>query len=255
MYTWKKLLIFDLNRRMKSGFTIGYSIVFPLTMIILLGYLLTDSFTKEFTGYEYYTLVMVPFCCMMAVITAAYAGKEDSYAKTAFRLLIAPISERQIFSTKLVSCTIVFGICNVIVLSIPTLIGNLFLRHNIQIIIVLLTAEAFCVSAIGLYIGLSMKNFITVKNFLNIPICLFAILGGSFYQFGTLNKSISILIYLSPLTWINRSIFLSIYDGNNETLYITTIILFGIGVIFTILGMKSFKREEFINGDLLGYEK
>ncbi len=255
MLLFKRLFIFDFRRRIGSGFTIGYHLVFPMVLILILGYMLSGKFTEGLTGYGYYTLVVVPFCCTMAIITAAYAGKEESYARTAYRFLTAPISGNQIFGSKLLSCTLTFCICDMLVLIVSKLLWNIYLGDSFLKIAVLLTAETFCVCAAGLYIGLGMKNFITFKNFLNLPICIFAVLGGSFFPIGSMDPVFQFVINLSPLTWTNRSIFLSIYDGSDHTLYITALVLFAAGLLFTILGMRSFKKEEFLNGDLPGYQK
>lgn len=255
MSSIQRLFWFDFKKRIKSGFTIGYNIIFPIVMIMILGTLLSGSFTKKLTGYEYYSLVMIPFCCTMAMITSAYAGKEETYAKTAIRYLIAPISEKQIFGAKLLSCTITFSICNMLVLIVSKLLWKVHLEGRFLKLAAILTAEAFCVCAIGLFIGLGMKNFITIKNIINLPISIFAILGGSFFPIGTMNPSFKFIINLSPLTWINRSIFLSIYDFSDATLFITAAALTLIGILFTIFGIQSFKKEEFLNGDLSGYKK
>ncbi len=255
MTSFGVLFIFDFKRRIKSGFTIGYSIIFPMVMILLLGYLLSGNFAEEFTSYDYYSLVMIPFCCTMAMITAAYAGKEESYAKTAYRFLTAPISGGQIFGAKLLSCTITFSVSNMMVLLASKLIWRIQLGSSLPLIAALLTTETFCICAAGLIIGLGMKNFVTVKNFLNLPISVFALIGGSFFPIGTLDPRLQFVFHLSPLTWINRSIFLSIYDNSNTTLYGTTIVLCLVGILFTIIGMKSFNKEEFINGDLPSYKK
>ena len=255
MIPFQRLFLFDFKRRVKSGFTIGYNIIFPIIMIWILGTLLSGKYTNKLTGYEYYTLLMIPFCCTMAIITAAYAGKEESYAKTAYRYITAPISGHQIYGAKLLSCTIIFSICNLLVLLVGKVLWKIYLGGSFFQLAVLFTAETFCVCAAGLLIGLGMKNFITVKNFLNIPIVLFAILGGSFFPIGTFHPALQILINVSPLTWINRSIFLSIYDGRDETLLMTTLLLSATGILLTIIGMKSFNKEEFLNGDLPGYKE
>jgi ABC-2 type transport system permease protein len=249
------LFYYDVKRRSKDGFFIGYNIIFPIVMILLLGYLASGGYGKEFTGYHYYTIVMLPFCVSMAMITAAYAGKEEAYKKTAIRFLFTPISKAQIVLSKLLSCVVIISICNALVLVFAKLILKLPISDEFIPVCLLLLTESFCSSAIGLYIGLGMKNFILIKNVINIPICVAAILAGAFYPIGTLNQGLKFVIKLSPLTWINRSIFQYIYDENLSMLWITSAALIIVGVIFTSLAIKLFKREEFIHGDLPGYEK
>jgi ABC-2 type transport system permease protein len=198
---------------------------------------------------------MLPFCIATAIITAAYAGKDDAYKKTAVRYLFSPVSSTQIVLSKLLSCMIIMSICNMVVLLFAKLVLRLPLSVEFLPVFLLLTAQTFCITAIGLFIGFGMKNFILIKNMLNIPICLAAILAGAFYPIGTLNSKLDLLIKLSPLTWVNRSIFLVIYDDSSSLLWKTSVVMLVVGVIFTGLAIKLFKKEEFIHGDLPGYEK
>ena len=102
---------------------------------------------------------------------------------------------------------------------------------------------------------MGMKDFMKVKNVLNIPILIFAILGGCFYQFGTLNKLLGFVMDLSPLRWINKGLFLLIYDDNCMLLYRLCLLMIIAGGIFMLLAITFFKREEYGNGELPGYEK
>lgn len=249
------LFQYDFRRRCKDSFLIGYNIIFPIIMIILLGYLSSGSYGREFTGYQYYCVVMLPFCIAMAVITAAYAGKDDAYKKTAVRFLFAPVKVTHIIIAKLFSCTIVISFCNLIVLIFVLLICKLPISAKLPTITLALAAEAFAVCAIGLFIGLGMKNFIFIKNILNIPICIAAVLAGTFFPLGTLNPRWESVIALSPLTWINRGIFLYIYDHDPVILLRSVFVSVSIGIIFAVLAVLLFKKEEFIHGDLPGYEK
>ncbi len=249
------LFCHDMKRRMKDSFLIGYNIIFPILMIVLLGYLSSESYGRSFTGYQYYSIVILPFCIAMAVITAAYTGKEDTYKKTALRFLFAPISYAQIVAAKLFSCTLVISCCNTLVLIFAFLVFKLPVIAYILPITALLTAETFAVCAIGLFIGLGMKNFVLMKNILNIPICGAAVLAGAFFPLGTFNSRLEFIIKLSPLTWVNRSMFLCIYDKDLRLLWQTASVFILVGIIFTLLAVRLFKKEEFIHGDLPGYDK
>lgn len=255
MKSFCNLFCFDLRRRSKDSFLIGYNIVFPIFMIVLLGYLSSKSYGHQFTGYQYYSIVMPSFCTAMAIITAAFASKDDAYKKTAVRFLFAPIPYAHIVLSKLLSCTLVISCCNVLVLLTSRFVFHLPAYGEIIPISLLLMSESFTVCAIGLFIGLGMKNFIFIKNIVNIPICVAAILAGAFFPIGTLNHGLEIILMLSPLTWINRSIFLVIYDNSCLLLWRTSIVFVIVGIAFTILAIKCFRKEEFIYGDLPGYDK
>jgi ABC-2 type transport system permease protein len=224
-------------------------------MILLLGYLTSENYGTRFTGYQYYSLVILPFCIAMAIITAAYAGKDDAFSKTAVRLLVAPVSNLQIVLAKLFSCSIVISCCNLLVLLFSLLVLKLPVGKVILPVLLLLSAETFAVCAIGLFIGFGMKNFIVIKNLLNIPIAIAAVLAGAFFPIGSFSRGLGFMIKLSPLTWVNRSLFLCIYDSSQGLLLRTALVCAVVGVVFTLLAGILFKKEEFIHGDLPGYEK
>lgn len=256
MTAFMSLFISNLKRRVTDGFSVGYNIVFPLFMIWILGLLCKGMFSGgETTGYQYYGVVMVPFCIMLSVITAAYAGKDDAYAKTADRILIAPISNTAIVCSKIFAETIVFAMCSMIVLLISVVLWNVCHVKEIGDFLLCYIATSFVTACIGTYLGLGMKDFLKLKNILNIPVLVFAILGGSYFPFGTFSKVLLFLIDLSPLKWINRSLFLLVYDHNDMFLYVTCIVMVVIGMVFMLLAIALFKREEYGNGELPGYEK
>ena len=244
----------NIRRRFTDGFLLGYNIIFPILIIALLGVLCRNISYGKINSYKYYTIVSIPFCIVMALITAAYAGKDDAYAKTAERVLLCPISIKTIVISKIISSMISIFLCGIIVYIGGSLIFNIDFK-DIGYIGLLLFLLSFCVSALGTYIGLGMKNFLVVKNFISIPISVFAILGGSFFAFGSSNKIIQFFINCSPFTWINRSIFLVLYDKNYDLITSLYLILAGAGILFTALAIVTFKKEEYMDGSLLGYEE
>lgn len=247
----------SLRRRIRDGFAIGYNIVFPLTLIIILGYLTKDNYTGMISSFQYYTLVTIPFCILFCIITSAYGGKEDAAFGTAVRLIQAPINRWHIIASKLLADTMVFSICNVLVFTVGYLIFRLPLGGRFMAVILLFTAETFLACGFGLLLGLGIKNFIIVKNLINFPICIFAVLGGSFFPIGSFKPFWQTILYLSPLTWVNRSIFRYLYDGEvyRYQLYQLTFTLIAAGFIFSLAAVYYFKKEEFLNGNIPGYKK
>lgn len=239
------LLSLGLKRRSKDFFVLFYSIVFPMIVILLLGYLSSKSYGNVLSSYHYYAIVTVPFCSLMAVSTVSYATQDEKMANTSLRFLTAPITKVELILSKLFSCAIVLSLCNVVTLGAAKLLFQMDFKGNFFNIIILLTAETFMVSGIGVYLGLAFKNLNAVRNFLNLPLCIFGFLGGAFFPIGSLNPIFAGIINTSPLTWVNRGIVSSIYDNNAQILWTVTIIFVQIGVIFTGLTILFFKKEAF----------
>lgn len=181
------LLELGLKRRGRDFFVVFYSIVFPLILILLLGYLSSMGYGAEFTGYHYYSIVVIPFCSFMAVSTVSYATQDEKMHKTAYRFFTAPIKEREIILSKYFACGIILSVCNVITLLLVKLLFGLEFQGKLGSVLLLLTAETFMISGIGVFMELAFKNLDMIRNFTNIPICIFGFLGGSFFPVGSLN--------------------------------------------------------------------
>lgn len=245
MKNFSPLFELGLKRRTKDFFIIFYSVVFPIVIIALLGYLTSKSYGLDFTSYEYYSIVMIPFCLLMGITSVAYAAADEKRMKTSYRYMIAPISKSSLIISKFLSCVIVLTVCSIIVLLISRLIFHLPVSRNAVYLIILLLCESIAISGLGLFFGLASKNFATIQNFLNLPIMIFGFIGGAFFPVSSLNPVLSFIVNLSPLTWINRGIMYCLYVSDTTILLYTSFILFAVGVLFTFLTIKYFKKEAF----------
>lgn len=246
---------FQIKRRMKDGFAVGYNVILPLILIALLGVLTRNNFGSLITSYQYYTIVLIPFCCVMSLITASYATKEEAYAKTAIRILMSPLEEGDIVKVKIMSCTLVFTLCNGITFLIASLIWNLPIGPEWLLILLLLGSLSYVVSAIGVIVGVGMKNFLLVKNIINLPIALMGAAAGAFYPIGTLHPVLQVMMNLSWLTWVNRSIFALLYDHKMTLIVIVIVLQCLVGTVCMWVAEKAFQKGEYLNGDLPGYKE
>ncbi|NLG02376.1 MAG: ABC transporter permease [Clostridia bacterium] len=249
------LTCFFLKRRLKDGFTIGYNLIFPVIMVLLLGYLTNRNFGDIVSSYQYYAIVTIPFCILMSITTAAYAAKDCAYQKTAMRFVIAPVSTTQILMANVLSCTIAFFLCYFVLFFGVVWIYRLAFSMTWLYIPLLYLSMSFLVSAIGTWIGNGMKDFLIIKNIMNIPVGLLAFLGGCFYPIGSMNHIFRFIIHLSPLTWINQAMFRCVFSESETNAVLTSMLLFLVGFVCCLIGRRSFRKEEFLYGELPGYEK
>lgn len=242
------LLSFGFQRRIKDFFIICYNIVYPLILILLLGYISTNYFKGDnsVTSYYYYTFVLIPFFIFTSIITMAYVAKDESLYKTSYRFIIAPIGSKAIVLSKIISCTIVVWGCTGALMIITRFLLGVKVGANLTLILMLFFTETLMASAVGIYLGIAFKNFNTLKGILNIPINIFALLGGVFFPVGSLGNTFEKVSYISPLTWINRGIIAAVYDNNVLILIYAIAITLILGVLFSILAVTSFKKEAFL---------
>lgn len=248
MNEFKVLFKLGMKKRIKDRFLIGYGVTFPLMLITILGYMATNYYSKdtEITSYYYYSMVSIPFCTFLSSITFIYVAREEHIQKCGERFIIAPISKTSIVLSKILSDTLAISVYNLVILLICNVIFKVNYRGKFLDIYALLIGLGFMSSAIGIFIGLCSKDFMSIKNIVSTPILIMAILGGSFFPIGSLGSLIEVISYISPLSWVNRGIFMMLNDNIINVYCISLFIIIGLGVLFTILAIKSFKKEVFI---------
>lgn len=248
MNGFKVLFKLNMKKRIKDSFLIGYGVTFPLMLIIILGYMATNYYSKDgiVTSYYYYSMVTIPFCTFLSSITLIYVAKEESLHKCGERFIIVPISKTSIVLSKILPATISISVYNLILLLICNFIFKVDFRGRFLEVYILIISLGFMSSALGTLIGLCSKDFMSIKNIVSTPILIMAVLGGSFFPIGSLGTVFERISYISPLTWINKGIFMMMND-NTVTVYIISLfITIILGLFFTISSIKFFKKEAFI---------
>lgn len=242
------LFNFGMKRRIKDSFIIGYGVIMPFFMILVLGYMASNYYTGEngITSYYYYTLVTIPLYTFFNTITLIYVAREESNYRCGERFIIAPISKISIVLSKIIPSTISISIFNMILLVICRFLFKINFNGRFLEIILLLIVLAFMSCAVGTFIGLCTKDFMAIKNIVNTPILIMGVLGGAFFPIGSLGKIMETISYISPLTWINKGIFIMLND-NSINMYITSLVLtLIIGILFTFGSIKKFKKEAYL---------
>lgn len=242
------LFIFGMKKRIKDSFLIGYGIIFPLLLIGILGYMASCYYSGNngITSYYYYTFVTIPLCTFFSSITLIYIAKEESLFKCGERFITAPIGNWALILSKILPSTLTVSTFNLAVMLVCKFLFKVSFKGYFLAFFLLLIALAFMSCAIGTFIGLCTSNFMAVKNLVSTPILVMGMLGGAFFPIGSLGKGIELLSYISPLTWINRGVFALLNDHNGILYSIALILNVLIGILFTIVCEKKFKKEAFI---------
>ncbi|MGL5766208.1 MAG: ABC transporter permease [Sarcina sp.] len=237
-----------MKKRIKDSFLIGYGVIVPLVLIGILGYMATNYYSGNMgvTSYYYYSIVTIPFCAFLGAITYIYTAKEESIHKCGERFIIAPISKSAIILSKIIPATIVSTLYNILLLIICKFVFKVDFKDNMIAILLVLSVLGFLAASLGTFIGLCSKSFMSVKNIVSTPILIMALLGGSFFPIGSLGKVVETISYISPLTWINKGIFMMLNDNTKNIYLLSIAILMPIGLLFTVFSIKAFKKEAFI---------
>lgn len=241
------IFLLGLKRRLRDFFILFYNLVFPLVLILLLGYLTSTTYTQDFSSYTYYSLVLVPFFLFLSITTCAYNATEESLYRVSHRFAFSPTSRGSLVVGKILSSFMVLAAISTLLIVLLNLFFSMHLGVKLWGIVLLYSSIVFMTASLGYFIGYTFKNNVAIRNYINLPISIFAFLGGSFFPVGSFNPYLRLLFKLSPLYWINRSVFLYLYDQQIALLLVVTCIVTTLGLIFLLLSPITFKREVFLS--------
>lgn len=200
--------------------------------------------SKGMTSADYYAISMFTMITFYSIMSAMNLVLSDRQHQTNQRIYLTGVSSNLLVFGKLIGAML----ATFVQLGILYIFTRFVLRVNwgtsdLQILGV--TASLVYLSvAIGIGMAISIKNeaFLTVASNAVIPI--FAFLGGSYVPLATLNSSlINQLSNLSPIKWVNDSLFFIIFGGQNNPIPVTLMVNLGIGTAFVILALIGMRKQ------------
>lgn len=199
--------------------------------------------TEAPTGFDYYSVVEMTMMCLY-VITFPIAGYfYDKKKRIKERIALSGINNRKY----IIGSTLGYFILSFFITAPGFLVTNIVLKSNwgshkliYYIAIELLAFVSILVGTLIITLIEDKEKIMTIIQGAILPILSF--LGGAYIQLPYTGNTdfFGYLTYISPLRWINKGIFLSIYNGKNELLFgtmigfvIAIIVLMGLVLLFT----------------------
>lgn len=208
MNNFLSMFLFGLKRRSKDFFIIIYNLVLPIILVIALGYLMSPNYKNIISSYQYYAIVLIPFFISLSASTALYNSKEDKIHMVAGRIISSPVKNSNIVSSKILSSTIVLIVITTLLVILCNFLFKMRLGINILPVLLLYICFIFVITSLGYFIGFTCKNEETIRNYMNLPICIFAFMGGSFFPVGSLNPVIDKILKFHLFTGLTMQHFL-----------------------------------------------
>ncbi len=195
---------------------------------------------------DYYGISMLTLIIMYSINTGLAGTSREKYSKTSDRILLSPIKPLGLFISKVTGSLAVAILQTAIVIIFSITVLKVDYGDDLPtVLLILLTQIIMCVSA-GVSIGFISKNPDTGNGITNILIPLLIFLGGGYYPLERIGSSFLIKISsVSPLRWINNTIFDVIYRQDYGNVGITLLICLLTGGIFLFFAMiRAHKMEK-----------
>ncbi|MGT2934847.1 SagG family ABC transporter permease subunit [Streptococcus castoreus] len=200
--------------------------------------------SKGMTSADYYAISMFTMITFYSIMSAMNLVLSDRQQRTTNRIHLTGVSPSLLVFGKLIGAML----ATTVQLGILYIFTRFVLRVNWgtndwQIIGV--TASLIYLSvAIGIGMATSIRNeaFLTVASNAVIPI--FAFLGGSYVPLATLNSPfINQLSNISPIKWVNDSLFYLIFGGQSNPIPVTLMVNIGLGTAFVLIALIGMRKQ------------
>lgn len=235
----------DFKNLIKNPMWLFYGTLFPILLVVILGFLTKDSYGNEVTSYDYYVITLMIYSILTSGMTSANAFMEEKIRKANMRIIYAPGSVKSIYLSKIMASFAFSFLCHLFDMIVLCMIYHIHITAVPQIVILFGLTEVFSV-ALGVMFCCIFKTEAMANQILSVVINLFAILGGLMFPMDGFGKVVRGISYLSPAKWLVNTTFCMIYDNNFSWFYPTVLVLiFVIAAVFAVCD-KTFRKEDCI---------
>ncbi|HEL1259755.1 SagG family ABC transporter permease subunit [Streptococcus equi subsp. zooepidemicus] len=200
--------------------------------------------SKGMSSADYYAISMFTMITFYSIMSAMNLVLSDRQQGVASRIYLTGVSNSAILLGKLIGGML----ATAVQLTLLYVFTRFVLRVNWgtndwQIIGVTVSLVYLSVAiGIGLATGIRNQSFLTVASNAVIPI--FAFLGGSYIPLSTLNSAlINQLSNISPIKWVNDSLFYLIFGGQSNPIPVTLMVNLGIGTAFILFALVRMRKQ------------
>ncbi|MCY6957090.1 ABC transporter permease [Clostridium brassicae] len=200
---------------------------------------------KEPRAIDYYGVTMTTLIIMYSSMTAAFGIVGEKNRKTSNRMIIAPITKKEIFMGKILSSVIITVIEIIIVIMFSKYVIKVNWGDNLPILLLVLFSEIVMAVSIGIGVAFLTKTEAVMNGILNAVIPVMVFLGGGYLPIDEFkNTLLTNVSNFSPIRWVNSSILNIVFTNNYEKVFPAVLINFSIAFIFLMIATMLFRKEE-----------
>lgn len=221
--------------------------VFPLIIILIMGFITKGGYGTKVTSYDYYGVTMTIFFVFNIALTESNTFMEKKIKPGNVRLIYSPTHTSNIFLSKILACSAFAAICYTILMVAEDKIFNIKLGgENFIYVLIVILIFTFFMCCFGAFMCCIFKSEEATNKIVSPVLTVLGIFGGVFFPIDSLGSTVQKLSYISPLKWINDCILKIIYD-KDFSMFLPTVIALLLGsAVLTLLCKVIFKPEAYI---------
>lgn len=241
-----KMIKFQIKLMIKTPIIVIYFFVCPVLLAGIIGYLTEGSFGAEMSSYEFYSISMMAFIYIGSGIVSSFNFIEKTVKAGNFRLIFTPASTSSIYSSQVISTTILAGASTIVSMLVFSGIFNVNYNGSGLYIFMAFTTLAFLSSGIGIFLCTIFEDAGIINLVFNVIQTIFCALGGAFFSIEALGEIPALIAKISPVKWLMDGILYSMYDNSSTLLYIIVVLNIILGILILGICKITFKTEKYI---------
>ena len=243
-----RIVKFDIRNIVKNPMLLIINTIFPLVIVVMIGYLTSGSYRAgAITSYDYYGVTMMIYTALMVSMTVSNTFMEKTVTNGNLRIVYAPVSKTEIYLSKIISTYLFTTVTYSILMCLMQFGFHInFGGENLFFIIVIVNIFTFFSCCFGTMLCCLLKSEESTNTIVQPINQLLAFFGGLFFPVASLGKFMEEVSNFMPTKWITECTFRVIYDYD-FSLYLSTIGLLILGSAVCIaVSQITFKPEEYV---------
>lgn len=235
----------DFINLVKNPMWIFYATLFPILLVVILGFLGKDNYGTEVTSYDYYVITLMLYSILTSGMTSANAFMEERIKKPNMRIIYAPGNPQSIYLSKILASFTFSALFHLFDMILLCILYRIHISAIPQIIVLFGLTELMSVT-LGVMLCCIFKKESISNQILSIVINLMAVLGGLLFSLDGYGKIVKHISAVSPAKMLVKTTFSMIYDNDFTTFLPTVGLLFIIIIMMLFVCRKTFRKEDCI---------
>lgn len=224
-----------------------YMLIFPILLILALGWMMKGSYEGSLSSYDYYGVTMMIYAALNASSLAANCLLEKKVKRANLRVLLSPIKEPIIIISKSIATAVFSMICLLIAAIVVSVTMDVNFGGSRSVLLAfLLLNTIFFSTNLSLCICVILKSEEITSQIVSNILLLFSAIGGLFFSLEQFGPFWTIISYISPVKWAVSSVFSVIYDDQYGLYILTNIGLISTSCLLLVCSSKKFKGADYV---------
>ncbi|KJE32270.1 ABC-2 type transporter family protein [Geobacillus kaustophilus] len=189
---------------------------------------------------DYYAVAMTTMIALYSALPGISLLRGERTRKTADRLLAAPVRKSEIFIGKLAGSVAANFLCVAVVMLFSQWVLHADWGHHVSLVWLLMLTEVVLAISFGLGMSYMARTEGAARTIAMVIIQLSSFFGGAYFPI----DETAWYAHLSPLSWMNDTIFKIVYANDLSSVVPTMLLNIGIAALFLMIAVASMARRE-----------